>query len=314
MTTKTDPTLKSVSGHWFTAFPIPEVAAVPQTYQFTDRTLSAQVFTHPSFANGTGPHNAILSFEGATLITTLATLNLTVLFPATPVSTLSDLRLAITSRALHAHLSRALSLPSHLRAASADTASTERAQSELFEAYIAGVFRELTAARFDELRAYHLQLLQPYIVAYHALHRSAAHHPVIREKQRKQEMATYTVRLMEYAAKNRLEPPVFEFTSNGAQGPLVQWGCQVILGGVHVAKAVAGSKSNAKHLASAEAFKALPVLVGEKDPPHTTTERRKKKEFYRAAAKTRATPALFGQPGWAPSNAAHMATAPSWGS
>ena len=316
MSSQNEPTPKSASGHWYTVFPIPEVTATPLTYQFTNPSLEAQVFTHPTFANGTLPNNSVLSFEGATIITTLATLSLTSIFPTHPTSTLTDLRLAITSRSLHAHLSRLLSLPPNLRTAQPETLGSERLQAELFESYIAGIARELTLTRFEELRQYHLQLLEPFIRAYYTLHQSAAHHPTIREKQRKQELATFTMKLMEYAAKNKLEPPVYDFSSISAQGSHVQWSCQVILGGIHVAKAVAGSKSNAKHLASAEAMKALPPMAGERERDgggHHVQERRRKKEHYRTAAKVRAGQPVFGQPGWVPP-AVPMATTPSWGS
>jgi len=313
MSTQSSGTSPKPSGQWFAAFPLPVVITTPRTYRFMDVMLEARVFTHPSFGNGTHPHNAILAFEGGSLVSTLATLNLTSLFPTESPSTLYDLRLAATSRSLHAHLSRLLSLSTHLRVSRPEMLSSERLQAELFEVYIAGIFRELGAARMDELQAYHMQLLEPFMKAYKELHQSAAHTAALHEKARKQELAMDTMRLMEYAAKHKLESPVFDFSCNGEPGAQIRWACQVVLGGIVVAKAVASNKSIAKHLASGEALKALPQSLETKEPaPTPTVERRKKKEHFRMAAKARSEQPVFGQPDWTPPVAVPASAPPDW--
>jgi hypothetical protein len=89
---------------------------------------------------------------------------------------------------------------------------------------------------------------------------------------------------MEYAAKNKLEPPKFEFESNGQQGTEIQWRCCVILDGKVVSRGIAGSKIEAKHCASKEAIKAIPAAAQD-DGGAAAQVRRRRKEVFRARAR-----------------------------
>jgi len=105
--------------------------------------------------------------------------------------------------------------------------------------------------------------------------------------RKRQELAPFTSKLMEYAAKNKLDAPGFEFTSKG-EGQEIRWSCTVVLRGVKVARSEAQSKGEAKHMASMEALKVLPQqqlqggmgVAGGQD----REARRKRKEGYRKRA------------------------------
>ncbi|KAL7268468.1 hypothetical protein RUND412_008908 [Rhizina undulata] len=84
-------------------------------------------------------------------------------------------------------------------------------------------------------------------------------------KHRRQTLSHYTSRLMEYAAKYRLNPPSFSFEHNGLDGALIQWTAIVSLDGTNIARALASTKAEAKHLACKEALgtlKAPPSIMG----------------------------------------------------
>ncbi|KAF8534407.1 hypothetical protein BDD12DRAFT_699952, partial [Trichophaea hybrida] len=253
---------------WFSAYPIPSVApATIPSYTFSNSALEAQVFTHSSFVPPYAQHipftppstpadNSTLSWFGHPLAQTLCSLQLNALFPTLSIQATTDLRLALTSKPLHAHLSRLLNLHQNLHTSAPEkTLSSDKVLAELFEAYLAGLSRDLGIHRFHDLYAWYHSLLSPFTHAYHALY--AQHSAAPPPKNGRQELAPYTSRLMEYAAKNKLEPPKFEFESNGQQGTEIQWRCCVILDGIVVSRGVAGSKIEAKHCASKEAIKAI---------------------------------------------------------
>lgn len=136
--------------------------------------------------------------------------------------------------------------------------------AELFEAYVGAIARELGTEQFGKLHAWYYNLIEPYVEHYHKAYqnRNTAGIPTptissSESKLRRQNVAAYTSRLMEYAAKNKLEPPKFEFKDNGLQGAGIQWEATVSLGGAAVARATATTKLEAKHLASREALGAL---------------------------------------------------------
>ncbi|KAA8902668.1 ribonuclease III domain-containing protein [Sphaerosporella brunnea] len=287
---------KATSGSWYTAYGIPAVApASISTYTFTSKSLEGQVFTHSSFSPGWGVQapvdNSTLTWLGAPIINTLISFAITALFPSLSQPAITDLRNALTSRALHAHLCRLLQLPQYLRTSSPTVLQSDRVLAELFEAFIAGVAKDLGLGRWEELYRFYFQLLEPFIHAFHALYHQHLSAPS-REKRR-QELAPWTSKLMEYAAKNKLEPPKFEFESNGAQGQEITWSCIVVLGGRQVARGTAGSKLEAKHIASADAMRALPQHGGDQA---ALNQRRKKKELFRKAARGRGGGAVGMQP------------------
>lgn len=267
------------SGSWFASYAIPTAPASSlQTYTFSSMPLEAQIFTHPSFQQPFGApaqhDNALLSWLGSTLAQTLSALQISALFPNLTTGAASDLRMALTSKPLHAHLSRLLTLPPRLKSASPPS---EKVLADLFDAYLAGISRDLGLARFDDLYRWYFTLLEPYAVAYHQLYASHTLAP----PPRRQELAAYTSRLMEYAAKNKLDPPRFEFVSNGAQGADITWSCCVVLGGNRVSTGTASSKAEAKHSASMMAMRALPAQGAD---PLGGQQRRKRKELFRSKA------------------------------
>lgn len=74
----------------------------------------------------------------------------------------------ILSNRFYAHMSRTLGLNSRLRLHNANyngTLETERVLGGLFEAYIAGVYKEYGNARFAELYVWFAGWMRPYFVA-----------------------------------------------------------------------------------------------------------------------------------------------------
>ncbi|TGZ81805.1 hypothetical protein EX30DRAFT_233523 [Ascodesmis nigricans] len=269
------------TGPWYASIPLPQLQHPSLSgFTFTSKDLERQVFTHcsaaaPSSGNlqsATGniwaqpqtpePDNSTLQWTGASIVQTLCSIVLTSLFPALSSAALSDLRSALTAKPFHTNLSRLLRLPENLRHAT-QLPLSERIIAELFEAYIGGIARELGTEQFGRLHAWYYNLIQPYVKYYHEAYLNRDNiNPIptvssSESKLRRQNVAAYTSRLMEYAAKNKLEPPKFEYKDNGLQGAGIEWQATVFLGGAQVATAKATTKLEAKHLASKGALGIL---------------------------------------------------------
>jgi dsRNA-specific ribonuclease len=249
---------------WYDYYGIPAVPPASIhvfTYTFTSKALEAQVFTHASFVPEGGatttPDNAQLVWLGASVIVSLSSFLISSRYPTLSSAASADLRAAITSKQFHAHLCRLQHLPTHLHTSSRSILQSDKVLAELLEAYVGAVAQDLGHSRWEGLNRIYAPIVEPFLHAYHGLYQQHRSAPAPQRENRRQELAPYTSRLMEYAAKNRLEPPKFEFESNGAQVRQIVWCCTVVLGGKQMAKGAARSKLEAKHIASAEAMRVL---------------------------------------------------------
>lgn len=178
------------------------------------------------------------------------------------------------------------------------TAPGDHILATLFCAYVGGIQRDLGTERFGDLYTWYFRLLEPYAVTYQGYYNSylsslpppmphtsgapgtVAVNPPSDSRLRRQNVAGYTSRLMEYAAKTKLSAPTFVFRDNGQQGAGIQWSATVSMNNQVIARAVASTKLEAKHLASMEALVALRApLVS--TPPGMGKERREKKQMKR---------------------------------
>ncbi|KAI5776464.1 hypothetical protein EDC01DRAFT_462536 [Geopyxis carbonaria] len=281
------------SGAWYASYPLPQIAHQGLTlYTFNSKPLEQSVFMQ-SPSSPDAPDQSLLQWTGASVVNALCSIQLTSLYSDMSSGQLTDLRAALTSKMFHAHLARTLSLHTSLQGAHPGSTPSDRVLADLFESYVGGMARELGTENFGTLYKWYFAFVNPYITHYRTLYQHHLHAPrptsaasasassvvaSAEAKARRQNVAGYTSRLMEYAAKNRLEPPKFEFSDNGQQGADIQWTAIVSLGGISQARAVASTKLEAKHLASKEALGTL------RAPIDTTTsiERRRKKQERRA--------------------------------
>jgi dsRNA-specific ribonuclease len=250
---------------WYDYYGIPAVPPASIyvfTYTFKSKELEAQVFKHASFVPEggatTSPDNAQLVWLGASVIVSLSSFLISSRYPTLSPAASTDLRAAITSKHFHAHLCRLLHLPTHLRPSSQSIPQSDKVLAKLLEAYIGAVAQDLGHSRWEDLNLIYAAIVEPFLHAYHELYQQHCPAPA----SQRQELAQYTSRLMEYAAKYRLEPPKFEFESNGARGRQLEWSCTVVLCGIQMAKGTASTKWEAKHIASAEAMGELSAYKG----------------------------------------------------
>ncbi|KAI5810647.1 hypothetical protein BZA77DRAFT_327042 [Pyronema omphalodes] len=244
---------------WYTVAPLSSIPLHVSRYPLSP-LMEGIVFSFP-------PQNPLLTWSGHTLAMMLCSQQIAAMFPGLSTMAATDLRTALTSKHVHSHLSNALGLP-------LPPDGSEKACADLFEAYLAGISQDITLGNFQDLYNWYYALLAPIASTYYSLYNQ--------QGAPRQALATYTSRLMEYAAKNKLEPPQFQYESNGKQGGDILWACVVLLGGTTVARGVASSKAEAKHQASMQALSVLPKA---KDDPKTAEQRRARKQLYRERAK-----------------------------
>ncbi|CCX10885.1 hypothetical protein FPQ18DRAFT_348076 [Pyronema domesticum] len=244
---------------WYTVAPLSAIPLQVSRYPMSS-LMEGIVFSVPQ-------QNPLLTWSGHGLAMMLCSQQIAAMFPGLSTVAATDLRTALTSKHVHSHLSNALGLP-------VPSDGNEKVCADLFEAYLAGISQDITLANFQDLYNWYYALLAPIVTTYFSIYSQ--------QGAPRQALATYTSRLMEYAAKNKLESPQFRYESNGKQGGDILWACEVILGENTVARGVATSKAEAKHQASMQALNVLPKT---RDDPRTQEQRRARKQLYRERAK-----------------------------